>query len=191
MLEDVYCKYSALLDPFKYMIGKYTIDDNLYNLPTIDRSINVHSKLNSIHNSSYVDSFFVYLTHHLLHKHNFIHGLQFYGNYLGIKEDLALDVLDDIDYITKYHFFNKNKNVLFDIPHFHLNNQFSKPVIQIGSLKSVISTEDLNDSDSIDLEIQNVDSNSQELEEIKEPEHDEEIKEYSPVSSSNCSSRKK
>ena len=190
-LEDVYCKYSALLDPFKYMIGKYNIDDNLYNLPSIDDSITVHSKLNSIHNSSYVDSFFVYLTHHLLNKHNFIHGLQFYGNYLGIKEDLALDVLDDIDYITKYHFFNKNKNVLFDIPHFHLNNQFSKPVIQIGSLKSVVSMEDLSDNDSIDLELQVIDTNVEEiveLEEIKETEQ-EEIKEYSPVSSSNCSSR--
>lgn len=182
---EVYCKHSPLLDPFKYMIGKYTIEDKLYNLPSIENIDLVHPKINSMYNSSYVDSFFVYLSHQLLHKNNFIHGLNFYGNYLAIKEDFALDVLDDIDYITKYHFFNKNKNVLFDVPHFHMNNQFSKPAIQIGSIKSVISVEDLDEIDDSKDEIE-----ESTMEEVKEIviEESEEI-EKSPVSSSNCSSR--
>ena len=148
-LVDVFCKYSPLLDPFKYMIGKYTIENDLYNLPTIENTDTTHSKISSIHNSSYIDSFFLYLTHILLNKHTFIHGLNFYGNYLAIKENFSLDVLDDIDYITKYHFFNKNKNVLFDIPHFHLNNNYSKPTIQIGSLKSLCSIESLDGNDEL------------------------------------------
>ena len=184
-LVDVFCKYSPLLDPFKYMIGKYTIEDNLYNLPTIENTNTTHSKINSKYNSSYVDSFFLYLTHILLNKYSFIHGLNFYGNYLAIKENFPLDVLDDIDYITKYHFFNKNKNVLFDIPHFHLNNNYSKPLIQIGSIKSLCSIESLEDSDEL-REI----SLEETLIEVDNLENlEENISDSKTDSSSNCSSR--
>jgi hypothetical protein len=186
-LVDVFCKYSPLLDPFKYMIGKYNIENDLYNLPSIDNLHTTHSKINTIHNSSYIDSFFLYLTHILLNKHTFIHGLNFYGNYLAIKENFSLDVLDDIDYITKYHFFNKNKNVLFDIPHFHLNNNYSKPVIQIGSLKSLCSIESLDGNDElreIPLEESIIELNNVEI-----PETEGDIECKSTTSSSNCSSR--
>ena len=186
-LVDVFCKYSPLLDPFKYMIGKYTIENDLYNLPTIENTDTTHSKISSIHNSSYIDSFFLYLTHILLNKHTFIHGLNFYGNYLAIKENFSLDVLDDIDYITKYHFFNKNKNVLFDIPHFHLNNNYSKPTIQIGSLKSLCSIESLDGNDEL-REIK-LEENIVELNNIEVHETEGDLECKSTTSSSNCSSR--
>ena len=188
-LVDVFCKYSPLLDPFKYMIGKYTIEDNLYILPTINNTDTTHPKISSIYNSSYIDSFFLYLTHILLNKHSFIHGLNFYGNYLAIKEKFSLDVLDDIDYITKYHFFNKNKNILFDIPHFHLNNNYSKPVIQIGSLKSLCSVENIDNSEElteVSLEETVVELNNLEIE---EDTIDCNLDSTSNSSSSNCSSR--
>jgi len=187
-LVDVFCKYSPLLDPFKYMIGKYTIDENLYILPSLENT--THPKINSFNNSSYIDSFFVYLTYVLLNQYSFIHGLQFYGNYLGLKENFSLDVLDDIDYITKYHFFNKNKNVLFDIPHFHLNNNYSKPVIQIGSMKSLNSVESLDEEN----ELQEINLNDtliviDELPENNLLDENENITCNSSPSSSNCSSR--
>jgi positive regulator of sigma E activity len=188
-LVDVFCKYSPLLDPFKYMIGKYTIEDQLYNLPTLDNSNITHSKVSSIYNSSYVDSFFLYLTNVLLNKYSFIHGLNFYGNYLAIKENFTLDVIDDIDYVTKYHFFNKNKNILFDIPHFHLNNNYSKPLIKIGSAKSLCSIESLDDSNElkeISLEETIVELNNLE---IDEENTDSNLECESNTSSSNCSSR--
>jgi hypothetical protein len=186
-LVDVFCKYSPLLDPFKYMIGKYNIENDLYNLPSINNTDTTHTKINTIHNSSYIDSFFLYLTHILLNKHTFIHGLNFYGNYLAIKENFSLDVLDDIDYITKYHFFNKNKNVLFDIPHFHLNNNYSKPAIQIGSLKSICSIESLDGNDEL-REIP-LEENIIELNNIEVSESEGDIECKSTTSSSNCSSR--
>ena len=68
------------------MAGKYDIEDqNLFNLPKLNNTC--HNKISDINNSAYVDSFFTYLTSQLLNKHNFIHGLDFYGSYLGVKNN--------------------------------------------------------------------------------------------------------
>ena len=74
------------MDPIKYIVGKYDISDNLLNLPIFNND-NSHTKILDINNSAYIDSFFTYLTSQLLHKHNFIHGVDFYGSYLATKND--------------------------------------------------------------------------------------------------------
>ena len=66
-------------------------------------------------NSAYVDSFFSYLTSQLFHKTSFTHGLDFYGSFLGIKNQLKLNVYDDLEYLFDSEFFHKQKNKLFDM----------------------------------------------------------------------------
>ena len=51
----------------------------------------------------------------LLNHHQFIHGLDFYGSFNGIKNDFYYNVIDDIDYLDKNPFFIKNKDMLFTI----------------------------------------------------------------------------
>jgi hypothetical protein len=114
--KPVFFKYSPLLDPLKYIIGKYDMDDtNLLNLPSFTNSNNFHEKLKDVNNSAYVDSFFSYLTSTLLHKHGFLHGIDFYGSFLSIKENYPVNIYDDIEYINGFDFFHKNKDVLFSV----------------------------------------------------------------------------
>ena len=77
--KNVFIKYSPLLDPIRYMIGKYDIDHTLTTLPIPynNNDNNIHHKLIEPNNASYVDSFFSFLTSKLLDKHNFIHGIDF------------------------------------------------------------------------------------------------------------------
>jgi hypothetical protein len=51
----------------------------------------------------------------LIHKYNFTNGVDYYGAFLGIKKDFKLNVIDDLDYLCKSEFFNKNKNVSFQV----------------------------------------------------------------------------
>ena len=68
--KNIFFKLSPLLDPYKYMAGKYDINDsNLFNLPKLNN--NSHYKIADINNSAYIDSFFTYLTSQLLNKHEF------------------------------------------------------------------------------------------------------------------------
>lgn len=115
--KDVFFKMAPLLDPFKFLIGKYNIEDpNLFNLPQINSNeTNSNSKFLDVNNSAYVDGFFLFLTSNLIYEHEFIHSVDYYGSYLAIKNNFKLNIFDDIDYLATSDFFNKNKNVLFTI----------------------------------------------------------------------------
>jgi hypothetical protein len=148
----VFIKMAPLLDPFKYLVGKYNhTDPNLFSLPTYDKTNGCHVKINNPNNSAYIDGFFSYLTSQLLHQHNFIHGLDYYGSFLAIKNDYKINVVDDIDYLIQSEFFNKQQNVLFSVEDYsHLifnanENSKIKPINISSSLKSHISVTSIND----------------------------------------------
>jgi hypothetical protein len=110
--ENVFIKYAPVLDPFKFLLGKYNETTN-YTLPTLQNSdtSDVSTKLNDPNNSAYVDGFFYFLSNELLHKYNFIHGIDFYGSFVCIKNNFKINIEDDIDYLIKSDYFNKNKNL--------------------------------------------------------------------------------
>jgi len=145
--KEVFFKMAPLLDPYKYLIGKYDISNTkLFNLPKLNSSIeDCNSKIIDLNNSAYVDGMFLFLSSKLRHCYKFIHGVDYYGSFLAIKNDFKLNVFDDIDYLNNSDFFNKNKNILFKIDEYeHLfQNDLSKlKPITIGnniSLKSVKS----------------------------------------------------
>ena len=117
--KPIFIKFSPLIDPVKYMSGKYEILNktvDILNVPTLSKlEKQGHLKANDKNNAAYVDGFFSYLSSQVLNCHDFIHGLNFYGSFNGIKTDFYYNVIDDMDYLDKNPFFNKNKNILFDV----------------------------------------------------------------------------
>ena len=111
--RESFFKFSPLLDPIKFMIGKYDISKNLFELPTINN--NSIKKIKDPDNSAYVDGFFSYLTSKLLHTYHFIHGTDFYGSFIGIKDNFHYNIFDDFDYLNESPFFHKNLDKLFKI----------------------------------------------------------------------------
>ena len=112
--KNVFFKMAPLLDPYKYMSGKYDISDSLLSVPTFESNSGVHPKIMDPNNSSYVDGFFYYLSNRLLEQ-GFVHGIEYYGSFLGIKNDFTFNIIDDIEYLSTSEFFNKNKNKLFKL----------------------------------------------------------------------------
>lgn len=115
--KPVFIKFSPLLDTFRYMTGKYNIDDpRIYALPQLESTEeSVHSKILSPNNASYVDCFFNFLSSSLLHKHGIPHGIDFYGSFLGVQENYRVCVTDDLDYLRGSDFFQKHLGSLFRI----------------------------------------------------------------------------
>ena len=113
--KNIFFKLSPLLDPIKYVTGKYDIlDDNLLNLPNFSNPEKCHANVIDPNNIGYVDGFFTYLTSQLLHKHGFIHGIDFYGSFLAIKNDYMVNIADDMEYLRDSKFFHKNKGKLYE-----------------------------------------------------------------------------
>ena len=84
---SVFFKMAPLLDTYKYLLGKYNNSD-ITILPMLgNNALNTREarKMNNVNNSSYVDGFFYYLISQLYTKYNFVHGIEYYGSFLSIK----------------------------------------------------------------------------------------------------------
>ncbi len=171
--KDVFFKLAPLLDPYKYLIGKYDINNkDLFKLPDINSDeTTVNQKFIDPNNSAYVDGFFIYLTSGLNQTHNFLHGLDYYGSFIAVKNNYKLNVFDDLEYLTNSDFFNKNKNVLFQIDnydHIFQDENTKKKPIKIeynSSVKSNLSIKSF-DEEIFEKIFENTDLNADNLKEF-------------------------
>jgi hypothetical protein len=192
---------APLLDPFKFLIGKYNVNDpTLLKLPNFNSDIgDVHPKILDSNNSAYVDGFFSFLASMLIHNHNFINGVDYYGSFLGIKNNFKLNVIDDLEYLCKSEFFNKNKNQAFQVDDYSFlyeqDKEESKPPIKIDhnlSNKSALSAKSIDNSLFDDIfTLDDLKDNNVELVDITNSDFftSKELRTTTIKSSSTCSSR--
>lgn len=161
--KNIFIKFSPLLDPLKYLTGKYDVNcEKTFKLPSINNNEKSIPKLYDTNNSAYIDGFFTYLSSLLLHKFDFINGLDYYGSYLANKDNFYYNIVDDIDYLNESSFFHENKDSLFSIDNEYYNDLFNvdsrckKHKLNISDNSIKIETEDLL---QIDIENNNSDCN--------------------------------
>jgi hypothetical protein len=124
----IFVKFSPLIDPIKYMLGKYDNSYNILELPKYSHGDETEScifdtnsedyrikyqKILDPNNSAYIDGFFSFLSSGLLNDHNFYNGINYYGGFLGIKNKYKLDVSEDIEYLAESDHFHNHRNSLF------------------------------------------------------------------------------
>jgi len=116
-LKEVFLKYSPLIDPTKLLMGKYKKQPDLYKLPSFDdNTVPIYDDMNNV---AYIDSFFTYLSSKLKDTYNFIHSIQFYGSFLGIKHNFQYDIIDDLEFLQQSSYFASNLDK-FKINHSYL-----------------------------------------------------------------------
>jgi hypothetical protein len=138
-VKNAFLKMAPLLDPYKFLIGKYDADDSaLYTLPTLTGEGN--AIINDANNSAYVDGFFCFLSSQLLHHHGFLHGLDYYGSFLAIKNNFSINVYDDLEYLNQSDYFLKNMNKLFFVDEYNFQGgeeeEGKLPAIHIDKTKT-------------------------------------------------------
>ena len=114
--KSIFFKYSPLIDPVKYMIGKYETSYNIFEIPKINNNENIPEKFLNNNNSAYVDAIFSFLSSILLNKYNFYNGIDYYGCFTGIKNNFIVDIEEDIEYLNESDFFHENykKNFILE-----------------------------------------------------------------------------
>jgi hypothetical protein len=115
--QNIFIKFSPLLDPMRYMVGKYKEQlPIIQNLPGIKDNVGTtHPKYIDTNNVSYTDNFFCYLCSQVLHMHSFANSLDYYGSFLCIQNKYKIDISDDIEYLQNSDYFNKHLNELFTV----------------------------------------------------------------------------
>ena len=181
--SKIFIKYSPLLDPIRYMIGKYELNNaNLLELPQFNSdSTNCNNKLLSINNSSYIDCFFSFLASKLLHNYNFYNSIDFYGSFLSVQDKYKMDISDDFEYLNESSYFLNNLNKKFKITKLDLLNDVMNNNSRRNKNKINISESNLNICD-----IENDIVDDLQIEEIVESNEIEEV--YSKNTNNNSSS---
>ena len=115
--KNLFFKMAPLIDPFKLIVGKYDFADQaLYSLPKYNSTTcDVNEKILDENNTAYVDGLFSYCSSLLNYNHHFVHGIEFYGSFLAIKKNFKFNIIDDLEFVNRSDFFNKNKNILFNV----------------------------------------------------------------------------
>jgi hypothetical protein len=155
--KPVFIKFAPLLDPIKYMIGKYEKygNESIPHMPKYNQS--TFAKIDNIHNSSYVDCFFSYLSSRLLHDYGVPHGIDFLGCNLGIQSKYKMNIYDDLEYLNNSLYFNSNKGKLFQVSDYeeshYLNNisRGHKERLALNETKHNITNISIIDLDDIDV----------------------------------------
>lgn len=174
---NIFIKNSPLLDPIKYMIGKYDInDEKIRTLPKLmSTEEECHNKLLSQNNSSYVDCFFSFLSSNVLHHYNFKNSIDFYGSFLAVQKKFKMNITDDYDYLNESDYFLENINNHFDITKYELLKQFmdnhSRKNKNKLNISESILTDKIDDDIIESLEIEDIEK-VEELEEIYTNEND-------------------
>jgi hypothetical protein len=154
LARPIFIKYSPLLDPLRFMIGKFDLsDDSTRTLPNLENK--VLPQLLSYNNRSYVDNFFCYLNSQLLNHHGALNCLDYYGSFLGVQDRYKMDIADDLEYVSSSSFFKDNLG-----KHFFVNHDTHQDYKNFGSrgnkLKLNISSDVLS-IDAVQLD-ENIDS---------------------------------
>ena len=151
--KTIFCKFSPLLDPLKYMTGRYDVSNiDLLKLPTYCDDCSF-PKLMDKNNTAYVDGFFTYLSSQLKNHYGFIHGVDYYGSFLGIQKEFGYNIIDDIDYLNESEYFHKNNTHLFKIDNsehleiFNVDSRRNKTKIIVNEKMNVIELDDVGEID--------------------------------------------
>jgi hypothetical protein len=151
--KESFIKFSPLLDPIRYLIGKYFKENpNIKELPSINQP--VFKKLETIHNASYVDNFFCYLSSQLMNKYNFINGIDYYGSFLGIQEKFKMNISDDYEYLNQSDFFLKNHHKMYEM------DSFEDPFSNFGSRCNKNKLDIHNETEVSHLSVENLEYDS-------------------------------
>ena len=154
--KKIYVKFSPLVDPIKYMLGKYDDSYNILELPkycdpiqSIDNTYRLqYKKIADPNNSAYIDGFFSFLSSCLLNDHNFYNGINYYGGFLGIKNKYKMDISEDIEYLAESEYFHKHRNSLFfldnnDKVNYFFNNTKKNKKTLLLNISNTLPIEDL------------------------------------------------
>jgi hypothetical protein len=159
LCKNIFIKFSPLVDPIKYMLGKYDNCYDILELPKLYNNDHINSnseyykkykKILDPNNSAYIDGFFSFLSSCLLNNYSFYNGLNYYGAFLGIKNNFKVNISEDLEFLNESDNFHKHINKLFKLEGsekmkniFGKTNKYKKSLLINSISNNEVNIEDL------------------------------------------------
>lgn len=134
-ITTCFVKQSPVIDHIYYLTGKYQLFQDINEkLVTYEKKSKL-DKMNSIHNTAYIDFVFYFLTSKLSSINKFPHACTFYDSFQTIYNNYEIDVSEDIDVIENSEYFHNHYNSLFSLVNEEYHQQY---ITQTKSVKPCI-----------------------------------------------------
>lgn len=154
--KNIFCKFAPIVNYTKYLAGKLENED-ISILPSEECKNGVCcEKMMQKHNAAYVDCLFYYLTSKSKKEDNFIHGLDFYGSFIGINKNYKINIGDDMDVLIESEYFHENidkKYTLENIEDIFCENTSGKNKLSLQVSNENIEIENFNIENLNDIQI--------------------------------------
>lgn len=111
---DIFMKQISILDSQHIFFDNYNLKKNINPLLPNNLNYNTYSKINSINNSAYIDSFFSYIVGKLSYD-NIIPNFPIYYNSLNGIGNINLDITEDFEDLKEYKSFGDNIETLYKL----------------------------------------------------------------------------
>jgi hypothetical protein len=145
--KRIFTKFSPLIDPLRYMVGKLKDSECLdklidFELPKYnDQKQNDQKQNDKTSPSIPTDAFFSFLTSTMLNHHNFKNGLDYYGSFLGIQERFKINIEDDLEYLSDSDFFMQNIGKLITLENYEPRSEYANFGSRGNKVKLQVSDE--------------------------------------------------
>ena len=114
--KKIFIKENPILEPTHSMQNRYRIDSRNSLLPYSESySSRTFKKIGLKNNSTYIDSFFVFVASLLTEKNILPSFPLYYGSYCCISEEYLYNITEEYQSFKKEGWFLKNNNKLFEI----------------------------------------------------------------------------
>lgn len=108
----VFLKMSPILDVISYLKNEYNLSHS--DTPNIF-SYMTNNKINSYHNSAYIDNLFTYLGSKYNEKNLCPSFPEYYGGFIGVSSKYEFDITEEYDMIEECTWFKRCKDTLFKL----------------------------------------------------------------------------
>lgn len=113
VIAPVFFKFAPLANPYNYIVNEHAdVSVDIFQLQQYVSITNANEFI-YCENSAFTDSFFTYISSTLIDRHNFIHAVNYYGSYIGIKHKYKLDVCEEFEELMESSYFKSNRKTLF------------------------------------------------------------------------------
>jgi hypothetical protein len=148
---NIFVKVLPVLDMMSFMKNDYKTSSpelpNIYNYLT-------NKKINSYHNSAYIDNFFTYLGSKLVDLHMCPTFPEYFGSFTGIADSFDFDITEEYSELTRINWFQNGLDKRFFLKQVE-NKKISEYLSEMNNLEFTEANTESND-DTEDSVINNI-----------------------------------
>ena len=149
--KNIFVKVLPVLDMMSFMKNDYKTSSpelpNIYNYLT-------NKKINSYHNSAYIDNFFTYLGSKLVDLHMCPTFPEYFGSFTGIADSFDFDITEEYSELKRINWFQNGLDKRFFIKQVE-NKKISEYLSEMNNLEFTEANTESND-DTEDSVINNI-----------------------------------